>query len=123
MPDPTSSRDDDSCEPATAHPPNAAPRSDPPLVWPRMSTTPSSVSPASPFAALFDALGQVPREQLLGVIGGLRSLFGAQGPTYRSAPAPRSTGAGPGAEHSHGPLLNAPPKNLILLTINLRGEP
>jgi hypothetical protein len=37
---------------------------------------------------LLGAIGQVPREQLLEVIGGLRWLLGQQGPTYRTRPAP-----------------------------------
>ena len=69
-----------------------------PPTSPSASTPPTSTAPTSPFAALFGALGQVPREQLLDVLGGLRWLFSAPGPTYRSAPTPtvpRSTGGGP----------------------------
>jgi hypothetical protein len=62
------------------------------------STPPSSTAPTSPLAALLGALGQIPREQLLDVVGGLRWLFGAQGPTYLTRPTPtppRSAGGGP----------------------------
>lgn len=47
MPDPTSSRDDDSCEPATAHPLNVAPRSDPPLERPPSSPAEATLPPVS----------------------------------------------------------------------------
>jgi len=59
---------------------------------PMPSPTRSATSPiASPIATLLGAIGAVPREQLLEVIGGLRWLLGRQGPTYRTRPAPAPT--------------------------------
>jgi hypothetical protein len=56
---------------------------------PPIPTSPAASSAvASPIATLLGAIGQVPREQLLEVIGGLRWLLGQQGPTYRTSPAP-----------------------------------
>jgi hypothetical protein len=57
---------------------------------PPIPTSPAATSPAatSPIVTLLGAIGQVPREQLLEVIGGLRWLLGQQGPTYRTRPAP-----------------------------------
>jgi hypothetical protein len=51
----------------------------------RSPATTSSTS--SPVAALLAAISQIPREQLLEAIGGLRWLFGQQGPTYLTRPA------------------------------------
>ena len=64
---------------------------------PPVSTTPPVPTPSptrsatSPIATLLGAIGAVPREQLLEVIGGLRWLLGQQGPTYRTRPAPAPT--------------------------------
>jgi hypothetical protein len=69
---------------------------------PGVSPTPPSSAAASPqsspIAALLGAIGQIPREQLLQVIGGLRWFLGQQGPTYLPRPMPptRSPGASGG---------------------------
>ena len=62
------------------------------------STSPSASAPTSPIAALIGAIGQIPREQLLDVIGGLRWLLGQPGPNYLTRPMPApppSSGGGP----------------------------
>lgn len=69
----------------------------PPSPAARPSTT-ASPTTTSPIATLLGAVGQIPREQLLEVIGGLRWLLGQQGPTYLTRPAPapaRPQGGGP----------------------------
>jgi hypothetical protein len=52
----------------------------------RSPATTSSTS--SPVAALLGAISHISREQLLEAVGGLRWLFGQQGPTYLARPAP-----------------------------------
>jgi hypothetical protein len=61
-----------------------------PMVAPGASSTQPSTSsvPASPIAALLGAIGLVPREQLLDVIGGLRWLLGQPAPAYLTRPTP-----------------------------------
>lgn len=52
----------------------------------------TSSSPASSIIGpMLAAIGTIPREQLLDVLGGLRWLFGSQGPTYLSRPSPLPT--------------------------------
>jgi len=62
----------------------------PPSPAAKPSTTASPAS-TSPIATLLGAVGQIPREQLLEVIGGLRWLLGQQGPTYLPRPAQPTT--------------------------------
>jgi len=52
------------------------------------SPTSTSAGSASPIAALLGTIGQIPRDQLLEVVGGLRWLLGQQGPTYLTRPTP-----------------------------------
>jgi hypothetical protein len=63
-----------------------------------LARNPSATSlTSSPVAALLAAISQIPREQLLEALGGLRWLFGQQGPTYLTRPAPvpqQSAGGG-----------------------------
>lgn len=55
----------------------------------QMRASTSSPSPStSPIASLLGAFGQIPREQLLLFIGGLRGLLSHQGPSYRTRPLP-----------------------------------
>lgn len=59
-------------------------------------STPQPSTSSLPIASLLGAIGQIPREQLVEVIGGLRWLLGQQGPAYLTRPAPaRSRGDGP----------------------------
>ena len=52
----------------------------------------SPITPPSPgssiIGSLLAAIGTIPREQLVDALGGLRWLFGNQGPTYLSRPSP-----------------------------------
>jgi hypothetical protein len=59
---------------------------------PPSGTTPTSPSSTSPLATLVAAVGQMPREQVLGMLGnGLRWLLAPQAPTYLARPAPPPT--------------------------------
>jgi len=54
--------------------------------------TPTLPSSSSPIGTLIAAVGQMPREQVLGMLGnGLRWLLAPQAPTYRGRPAPPTT--------------------------------
>jgi hypothetical protein len=56
------------------------------------SSTPTPPSSSSPIATLIAAVGQMPREQVLGMLGnGLRWLLAPQAPTYIARPAPPTT--------------------------------
>jgi hypothetical protein len=49
--------------------------------------SPSTASaPTSPIAGLMGAISQIPREQLLDLVGGLRWLLGQPGPAYLTRP-------------------------------------
>ena len=63
------------------------PASRPAVGSPSVPQSTNHASATSPLAALFGAVGQIPREQLLGFFGGLRRLLAAPGPTYLARPA------------------------------------
>jgi hypothetical protein len=74
------------------------PPSRPAAGFPSVTPPPATTSTALPsqLAAVLGAIGQIPRERLFEVLGGLRWLLGQPGPTYRTRPAPpRPEGGGP----------------------------
>jgi hypothetical protein len=62
----------------------AARTSTPVVSSPLLSATAFPAS--SLISSVLATIGTIPRDQLLELVGGLRWLFGGQGPTYRSRP-------------------------------------